>query len=154
MQRNSHFLDAPTFCYAVDPRSRRILREVTMLAAGYGAVNYDDRALTWVQVPEFNLPRGWNVRRSGILLELPSQYPSIPPDGFYLLKGLRNAQGYTPSHYFQEGGSLNRYADRGWAWYCIHARGNWLSAADIVSGHNLLKYLELIRTILSNPPRT
>jgi hypothetical protein len=163
MQRNSlgiserclhaSFLDAPDFIYAADPRARRIAHEVAMLAAGYGAVNYDDRGFTWVHVPQFRLPRGWNARQSGILLEVPPQYPSIPPDGFYLLKGLRDAQGLEPTHYFQAGSSLNRYADRGWAWYCMHARGGWHATADIVSGHNLLKYLELIRAILSDPPK-
>lgn len=152
MSQPSIFSDAPCFVYAVNPRERRILHEVQMLATGYGAVNYDDRAFTWVHVPGFALPRGWNVRKTGILLELPQEYPSIPPDGFYLLKGLRDTEGHTPSHYFQEGGTLNRYADRGWAWYCMHARGGWRATADIVSGHNLLKYLELIRAILSRPP--
>lgn len=67
------------------PRQRRIVVEVRLLAAGYGEVNYDDQAFTWIHVPRFTLPRGWNAKSSGILLELPAQYPSIPPDGFYLV---------------------------------------------------------------------
>jgi hypothetical protein len=152
MRRSLNLAGLPRFEYGLGPREQRILREARMLAAGYGAANYDDRAFSWIHVPRFRLPEGWNVRESGLLLDLPRQYPSLPPDGFYLLKGLRDARGRSPSHYFQDSGSLNPHARRGWAWYCMHARHGWRATADIVSGHNLLSYLELVRAILSHPP--
>lgn len=141
----------PQFAYGTGPKERRVVQEVLMLAQGYGAVNYDDRAFSWVHVPHFRLPGGWNLRETGILMDLPEHYPSLPPDGFYLTKNLRDRYGRTPGHYFQEQGTLNPHAHRGWAWFCIHTHMDWRSTTDIVSGHNLLKYLELIRAILSNP---
>ncbi len=147
------FAHAPHFTYGSDPRMLRIVQEAYLLAQCYGAANYDENAFSWVHVPAFHLPRGWNMSQTDILLELPSKYPLLPPDGFYLAQNLRDSRGRTPGHYFQEGGSLNRYADRGWAWFCIHANRAWNPTNDIISGHNLIKYLELIRAILTDKGR-
>ena len=134
-------------------RGRRIRVEVLLLAIAFDEANLDEKCFTWVHVPRFPLPRGWNRGVSGLLIELPSAYPQVGPDGFYLDVGLRDRRGRTPGHYFEKEGSHSKHAHKGWAWYCLHqepvSKGGWRATSDLMAGDNLLKYVELIRAILS-----
>ena len=134
-------------------RSRRISLEVLFLAMAFGEMNFDENCFTWVHVPRFPLPRGWNRKVSGLLIDLPSAYPQVGPDGFHLDVGLRDRRGKTPEHYFEKEGSYSKHAHLGWAWYCLHQqpgkRGGWRATSDLMDGDSLLKYVELIRAILS-----
>lgn len=136
-------------------KEERMWEEVKLLAVAYGSVSFDDISFSWVYIPRFPLPRGWNKRHTELLIELPPTYPWTPPTSFYMDKGLRK-HGHSVAHYFEEE-DLSKYSERGWAWFCLHVeecgRGGW-SPTDVVTvGDNLLKYAELIRTILTKPPR-
>jgi len=138
-------------------RGRRILQEVVLLAMAFGEVNFDENCYTWVHIPRFRLPAGWNKATTELLVELPRAYPQVGPDGFYLDKRLRDRQGRTPGHYFEEKSRYNRYAHLGWAWFCLHQepgkKGGWKATSDIMEGDNLVKYVELIRAILTRKRR-
>ena len=138
-------------------RHRRVVLEVLLLAMAFGEVNFDENCCTWVHIRRFRLPAGWNKAATELLIELPSAYPQVGPDGFYLDRRLRDRSGRTPAHYFEERGRYNKYADRGWAWFCLHQepgkRGGWRAANSIMDGDNLIKYVELIRAILSHHRR-
>jgi hypothetical protein len=135
------------------PRAARVKREVALLRLRFKKVEYDDLGYRWVHLPTFELPEGWNKRETELLVLLPPAYPQLPPDGFFLDRRLTTRRGQTPGHYFQEHSSHNPYADRGWAWYCMHVssegRGGWRATADILEGDSLLTYIELIRLVLS-----
>lgn len=138
-------------------RGKRIVQEVVVLGMGFGEVNFDENCYTWVHIPRFRLPHGWNKATTELLIELPSAYPQVGPDGFYLDKRLRDRQGRTPGHYFEERDRNNKYAHLGWAWFCLHQQpskeGGWKATGNIIEGDNLVKYVELIRAILSRKRR-
>lgn len=134
-------------------RGQRIVQEVLLLAMAFGEVNFDENCYTWVHIPRFRLPVGWNKATTELLIELPSAYPQVGPDGFYLDKRLRDRWGRNPDHYFEEESRHNKYAHLGWAWFCLHQepskRGGWKATSNVMDGDNLVKYVELIRAILS-----
>ena len=130
----------------------RILAEIVLVATAYVDVNYDDVGFTWVHLPRFPLPSTWGKRTTELLVVLPSTYPMTAPDGFFMDKHLRTRHGHTINHYFQ-GETLNPYSDKGWAWFCMHIAGGWNPTSSLKHGDNLLKYVELIRAILTSPPR-
>jgi len=121
------------------------------LAAVYGDVQYDDINGSWVRIPRFPLPPNWMQGDTDLLIELPSTYPFTPPKGFFTDKGLRTRSGVSITHYF-EGDSYNKYSDLGWAWFCVHIKGEWRPSASLMKGDNLLKFTELISAIFANPP--
>ena len=133
-------------------RGQRIRQEVLLLGIAFGEVNYDAKCFTWVHIRRFPLPPRWTQVKSELLIELPTAYPQVGPDGFYLDKGLRDPLGRSPNHYFEEQGRYNKYGHLGWAWFCLHQeplrKGGWRATADIMEGDNLVKYVELIRAIL------
>ena len=138
-------------------RSQRISQEVLLLAVAFGEANFDEVCFTWVHIPRYTLPGRWNRGTTALLIELPRAYPQVGPNGFYLDRGLRDRWGRTPDHYFEENDSYSKYAHLGWAWYCLHQeasrKGGWRASTDMMEGDNLLKYVELIRAILSRKGR-
>jgi hypothetical protein len=159
-----YFLDAPTFEYGFvaarsqsETRSKmsysrmqRVYQEVLLLAQQFGVVDYDNEDGRWIHIPDFELPVGWDQQKTGLLLVLPSGYPHVPPNGFYIDRFLRTCDGHRVSHYFEEQGDYNPYADRGWGWFCIHLdQGAWRPTSDVLCGDNLLKLAALIRAILT-----
>lgn len=128
-----------------------VYQESLLLARQFGTVDYDDEEGCWVHIPHLPLPAGWDRPTTALLFDLPDGYPHIPPDGFYVDRLLRTRFGHRLDHYFEERSTLNPYADRGWAWFCIHLdRRAWRPTADVVSGDNLLKLTALIRAILTD----
>ena len=85
---------------------------------GPDALNWDYEDYTWVQILNFRLPPGWSKSCVPLLIEIPPTYPeALPRDvGFYTEKGLRDRNGFTTDHYFEENRSLNKYTDKNWAW--------------------------------------
>lgn len=135
-------------------RDQRILQEIALLATRFDAINYDDEDFTWVHLPCFELPAGWSKRTTELLILLPPAYPQVPPNGFFIDQRLRTRRGGAVDHYYEDQGPQNPLGSKGWAWYCIHAdRGNWSPTASVLHGDNLLKYVELIRTILTEIAR-
>lgn len=131
-------------------RVQRVYQEALLLARHFGVVDYDDEDGLWVHIPCFPLPVGWDRQTTGLLLELPGGYPHVPPNGFYIDRLLRTASGRQVSHYFEERGRFNPYADKGWGWFCIHLeRGSWRPTGSVLHGDNLLKLTALIRAILT-----
>jgi hypothetical protein len=132
------------------PRVDRVYQEAFLLAQHYGIVDYDDEDGRWVHIPCFRLPAGWDRATTGLLLVLPSSYPHVPPDGFYMDRFLRTRNGHRVEHYFERQGQYNPYADKGWGWFCIHLNQSaWKPASDVVRGDNLLTLANLVRAILS-----
>jgi hypothetical protein len=167
LQDGGKYSSAPIFKYGDQPgipaqwapsgrnwRYRRIPLEVTLLGQRYGKVEYDYTGLTWVHIPEFPLPSGWNKAETQLLIELPPTYPLVGPEGFSLDPYLRTRAGRTPAHYLEPQARQQRGRGR-WVWFCLERKdgpgGGWRTAARILDGDNLLAYTELIRAVLSRP---
>jgi hypothetical protein len=149
------FHNVPRFRWGrlhLPPTARRLQMEASLLSAAYnGGVEWslDTSACTyWLRVPRFRLPRGWNANTTQIMVTVSDSYPQLPPDGFYLNRYLRDAYGRRPGHYFEERSAHNAFADRGWAWFCIHVE-TWNSSIDPMEGDSIIKYLGLIYDVMS-----
>lgn len=126
-------------------RDARVLRECAVLRRAYPGLEIaPDRS--WVLIPGFRLPRGWEPDETTVLIEPPTNYPEAAPDGFHLgarlrRRGLGRAL-RDPGHYFR--GYKNRYADRGYFWYCLEDPDRrWDPRHD-----SLITFVEAIRTYL------
>jgi hypothetical protein len=128
----------------VNPLSRRIRLEAAQLAAAYPGLRVaeDD---TWILVPEFRLPAGWEPALTTVLVVVPFTYPEAAPDGFFLGDRLRRRLGAglaDPGHYFR--GYNNPFGDLGYVWYCLEDPDRrWNPSLD-----SLVTYVEAIRTYL------
>jgi len=126
--------------------ARRLEAEADLLAQvfpGVGAGLDPQQGNGWVHIPSFPLPAGWSRSTTNLMVIVPGSYPHLPPDSFYVEKHLRDARGRPIDHYF-EGAGHNRFAHRGWAWFCYHVRGPWRPTVDPYSGDSLATYVNLI----------
>lgn len=137
----------------------RLQTESLLLAKLLGEVAYDREDGTWFHVPNFILPPGWNKRSVEILIDIPHGvpgYPQVPPQWFWTDLDLKTSDGRPLRHFFRQGHRTEdkKYIDRGWGHYCAHLeRGaRWQPAAGGAwrRGHNLVTYVNMIRTILQD----
>lgn len=147
-----HVSDAPRYRYGSAPAvAARLEAECHYIAQRYRQdvdFGFDaDFGQWWVYLPEFVLPRGWREQSTPILVTVPAQYPSSPPDGFFLSNELRDVRGRRPAHYFEERSAHNPLTTRGWAWFCIHV-DVWAPSYDIRDGDSVAKYLTLIHLVM------
>ncbi len=137
----------------MNPLRRRIRLEAAQLAGAYPGLRIADDD-SWIIIPEFRLPAGWEPTRTTVLVVVPVTYPESAPDGFFLgsrlqrhdhsgLGGLGGLGGLVdPGHYFH--GFNNPYADLGYVWYCLEdPYRRWNPRLD-----SLLTFVEAIRTYL------
>jgi hypothetical protein len=97
-----------------------------------------------------NLPPGYNRSQIDILVEIPRDYPLSPPGvgehNVFVPPSIR-FQGRTPKYLHE--GTHPSYSTPGfgpWAWWC-YQRIDWDPLRD-----NLIKFLEMVRADLTDPP--
>jgi hypothetical protein len=116
---------------------KRAIAEIELLSTHFGAVRYDPNDPSWVLIERFNLPPSFNRRYCEVLIDLGSDYPELPPQDWYLSRGL-SKRGRTSKHYYEDGFGTKKYCKKGFAWYSFHIR-NWQpDAYSMVRGDNLL----------------
>ena len=128
-------------------RSRAVRRDLEALSRGYPLlVDDDDR---WFVAQRFRLPPGYNSRSISVLVKLPRRYPMTPP-------GIGAARVFVPSSLRFHGQELRdlhpgtkpsfgpRTVD--WAWLC-YEHIDWDPHHD-----DLIKFLEMVRADLTDPP--
>ena len=122
-------------------------KRIEILWAGdlYRPFDYDEERFGWLRVLLPLPERKWNRDASELLILIPSHYPEIPPERFYLDSGLRDIRGKRPGHYFQ----ANEYSSKGWAWFCLHLEKGWSPRERIEAGDNLVTVIERIQVGLS-----
>ena len=118
-------------------------------------VEFDEKNGDWLVIPRYRLPRLWNNEETPLLIVFPTDYPEIPPVGFYLRADL----GTSPNGHFFEAAYHDAYKEpinQGWKWYCSFVKpGSWRPAAirqlgDWRHGDNLWTYFHLISEVLGN----
>jgi len=122
-----------------------------------GGVDFDEDNADWMVAPNFKLPDSWSsvARFSPLLIVFPSEYPSIPPVGFYL----RDEINHSPDGHLYDQAYHNACKDPlqdGWKWYCVYVKpGCWRPArysypGDWKKGDNLWTYFTLINEVLGS----
>lgn len=147
-----HVSDAPRYRYGAAPAvAARLEAEARYIADLYRQptdFGFDnDFGQWWVYLPEFVLPNRWRQSSTPMLVTVPDQYPSSPPDGFFLSNDLRDENGRRPAHYFEERSAHNPLTSKGWAWFCIHVQ-KWNPSYDFRDGDSVAKYLTLIHLVM------
>jgi hypothetical protein len=121
----------------------RTIGEFELLSAHFGPVQFDPDDLTWVLVERFNLPSNFNRDYTELIIELNKKYPLLPPQDFYLRKGLLR-KGDELRHYYETGFESKRFRKEGYAWYCLHIKSWKPDPYSMVKGDNLLTAAEAV----------
>ncbi len=119
-------------------------------------VSFDEQHADWMIANKYRLPQAWhNVARTiDLLLIFPTEYPAVPPVGFYLKEDIPlkvNAHLYRRAYHEACDDPLTQ----GWIWYCVYVNpGGWQPApvqrfGDWRKGDNLWTYFKLISEVLS-----
>lgn len=114
----------------------RTIAEIYLLSTHFGDIEFDEKAPSVVKIFHFRLPPGYNRTECEVVIDLGPQYPELPPQDFYLSRGLTK-NGYTSSHYF---GSFSgkHHCQQGYAWYSFHIKKWKPNRQSMLGGDNLL----------------
>jgi hypothetical protein len=115
-------------------------------------VDFDDADANWLVVPNYQLPPNWHhiAKSTAVMVVFPSEYPRLPPVGFYMPDELPMAH---DGHFFKAAvhGASNAPIQVGWKWYCVYIHnGAWRPSRNWRDGDNLWTYFQLIREALGN----
>ena len=138
--------------------SKRIIHEQMVdvsekLFKGHTEIDYDDLNYDWMVVESYKMPPNWSVRFSPLMLIFPTEYPQLPPVGFYLPNTLESPNGHLFDSAYH--GAADAPIREGWRWYCSYVEaGSWQPAwgqyaDDWRKGDNLWDYLTLVGEVLA-----
>ena len=113
----------------------RLLQEVEILRKQYGELEYDPN-VTWILFKEFKLPSGWYKEYIELLIKVPSGYPSIPPDNFFVPTGFKLASGQP----IDRCTLVAPFLDKAWLQFSYHIDGEWNPSENILEGDNLMSF--------------
>lgn len=120
-------------------RTERLRAELELVRDLHGDFKADDR-LTWMLLPSWPLPAGWNVAATALAIILPPAYPTTPPDNFYVASTLRLASGAMPGN-TSLASAVSGLPPGDWLRFSWHIEANWMPAPEPVAGDNLLTFL-------------
>lgn len=122
-------------------------------------VDFDEDNADWVAVPNYGLPAVWHpiakTRSTPLLIVFPTEYPNLPPIGFYMKADIPAAPG---GHFYDQAyhDACKKPLQLGWRWYCVYIKpGSWRPArvrkqGDWKYGDNLWEYFSLIKEALAS----
>lgn len=140
--------------------SKKIITEqVIDIAEHYfkSGVDFDEKNADWLVVPKYKLPKIWNgvASFSPLLIVFPTDYPEIPPIGFYLRADLPiSPNGHLYNQAYHE--ACKDPLEEGWKWYCVYVHnGKWnpsryINPGDWKYGDDLWTYVTLINEVLGS----
>jgi len=119
-------------------------------------VSFDEEHADWMIANEYVLPPIWHsvVRTTDLLIIFPTEYPELPPVGFYLKEDIPlSVNGHLYQAAYHE--ACSDPLTQGWKWYCVYINpGGWQPApiqrpGDWRKGDSLWTYFTLISEVLS-----
>lgn len=144
--------------------SKQIITEQVLdIASNYfkNGVRFDEDNAHWLIVDDYILPQKWHGMegvengKTSLAVVFPTEYPTLPPIGFYLKATITNApNGHFYSAAFHD--ADKKMLEHGWKWYCVYVNnGAWSPAVyrrngDWKFGDNLWTYFTLINEVLSS----
>lgn len=115
---------------------KRTEAEIHLLSTHFGDICYDEKDPSVVLILHFDLPTGYNRKDCEVVIDLGPRYPELPPQDFYLSRGLAK-RGRVSSHYFNRFDGKN-YCEQGYAWYSFHVKKWRPNPHSMLGGDNLL----------------
>ena len=119
-------------------------------------VSFDENNADWMIANQYVLPPIWHpiARTTDLLIIFPTEYPELPPVGFYLKEDIPlSVNGHLYQRAYHE--ACSDPLTQGWQWYCVYIHaGAWQPApiqrpGDWKKGDNLWTYFTLISEVLS-----
>ncbi len=119
-------------------------------------VSFDENNADWMIANQYVLPPIWHpiARTTDLLIIFPTEYPELPPVGFYLKEDIPlSVNGHLYQRAYHE--ACSDPLTQGWKWYCVYIHnGAWQPApiqrpGDWRKGDNLWTYFTLISEVLS-----
>jgi hypothetical protein len=119
-------------------------------------VLFDEDNADWLIIPQYRLPPIWHsvARTSDLLIMFPTEYPLLPPIGFYLQADIPlSVNGHLYEAAYHQ--ACKDPLASGWKWYCVYINdGCWQPAhlrylEDWKKGDNIWTYFTLISEVLS-----
>jgi len=119
-------------------------------------VSFDEEHADWMIANQYVLPPIWHriARTTDLLIIFPTEYPELPPVGFYLKEEIPlSVNGHLYQHAYHE--ACSDPLTQGWKWYCVYINpGSWQPApvygpGDWRKGDSLWTYFTLISEVLS-----
>jgi hypothetical protein len=98
-----------------------------------------------IEIDDFPLPENWSRENSQLVIRFPKLGTifSVPPDHFYLDKGLRTKSGNTLRHYYEADYWFNDRSDSEYARYSFHVDPDtWNPIRRIRAGTTLIDVLD------------
>lgn len=150
---------APTYGGYRTPLSKQVITEQVFDVAKKmfkGGVSFDEQNADWVVVHGYELPSIWHsiVKTTDLLIVFPTEYPELPPVGFYLREDIPlSVNGHLYKIEYHD--ACSDPLTQGWKWYCVYInQGSWRPApvkhpGDWRQGDNLWTYFALIAEVLS-----
>ncbi len=117
----------------------RVLKEAELISMRFGEIDFED---DWILINRFDMPPGFNRDTSRMLIDLPLNFPEVPPNRFYIDQGVRLTDGSKPRHYFEKDYVSKELRGMGFAWYCVHIKKWKPNFNDMFAGSTLLKAID------------
>ena len=119
-------------------------------------ISFDEEHADWMIANQYVLPPLWHdiARTTDLLIVFPTEYPELPPVGFYLKEDIPlSVNGHLYQSSYHE--ACSDPLTQGWKWYCVYINpGSWQPApiqraGDWRKGDSLWTYFTLISEVLS-----
>jgi hypothetical protein len=119
--------------------SPRVAKEVELLRKAYPALQHDGGS--WVLIPGYLLPSGWNRETTDVAFQIPAGYPATPPYGIFVPAGIR-FNGTLPSSYTERAANQPPFPGT-WAIFSwAPGDGEWQApSTDVIGRASLLSYV-------------
>lgn len=113
-------------------------------------IEFDDENMDWMVIDGYKMPPSWGVDRTQLMIIFPTEYPELPPVGFYLPEDLESPNGHFYSGAYHNANEAP--IEKGWKWYCAYIEnGNWRpSWHNGDGGDTLWEYITLVGELISD----
>ncbi|MCB1188940.1 MAG: hypothetical protein KDK90_00790 [Leptospiraceae bacterium] len=113
-----------------DAFSKQIIAEQVFDVALHlfkSGISFDEENADWTVVNKYVLPPIWHdiAQTTDLQIVFPTEYPSMPPIGFYVNGGIENApDGHLYTQAYHE--AAKEPIEAGWKWFCVYIQpGSW-----------------------------
>lgn len=113
----------------------RLEAELALLRRRYGAIEVGANG-DWVKIPGWKLPAGWSVAATTLLILLPTGYPTVCPDNFYVGDEVRLTGGGEPGN----SSANQQLLGTVWRMFSWHLDDAWAPHPDPAKGDNLVTF--------------
>ena len=118
--------------------TERIQVELSLIQQAFPDMVYQEEG-SWVYLPSYPLPKGWNREATDVAFQISDGYPAAPPYGFYVPSGIE-FDGTTPNNYTDPASNQPPFGETWGIFSWAPIDGEWKPTGDARRGSNLLQW--------------